>query len=180
MQINKFCFAILCLLMPLPCLIMAEDNSAAEYSLPLHLNIYSLPPFERAVLCIKYYEGWHTAKDYPYIGWGHRIRLGEKLSSNITHAQADSLLRSDLTKLCKLFEPYGQYCLLLAVLSYQVGPYRVLGNSTIPESNLIKKIKVGDSDIETDYLNYCHYKGKEVPSILRRRKMELLLLSNNH
>ena len=29
-------------------------------------SIYVLPPFERAVCCIKYYEGMHRKKDYPY------------------------------------------------------------------------------------------------------------------
>ena len=35
--------------------------------------IFSLPPFERAVCCIKYYEGMHRKKDYPYVGYGRRI-----------------------------------------------------------------------------------------------------------
>ena len=35
-------------------------------------NIYDLPPFERAVCCIKYYEGMHRKKDYPYVGYGHK------------------------------------------------------------------------------------------------------------
>ena len=29
-------------------------------------TIYELAPFERAVCCIKYYEGIHRKKDYPY------------------------------------------------------------------------------------------------------------------
>ena len=36
-------------------------------------GIYKLPPFERAVCCIKFFEGLHQAQDYPYIGYGHRI-----------------------------------------------------------------------------------------------------------
>ena len=36
------------------------------------LTIFELPPFERAVCCIKYYEGLHRKKDYPYVGYGHR------------------------------------------------------------------------------------------------------------
>ena len=27
--------------------------------------------FEKAVACIKEFEGWHSAKHYPYIGYGH-------------------------------------------------------------------------------------------------------------
>ena len=37
------------------------------------LTIFELPPFERAVCCIKYYEGLHRKKDYPYVGYGHRL-----------------------------------------------------------------------------------------------------------
>ena len=28
--------------------------------------IYRLPPFERAVCCTKFFEGWHSEKHYPY------------------------------------------------------------------------------------------------------------------
>lgn len=35
-------------------------------------GIKGLPPYERAVLIIKHYEGWHTKKDYPYIGMATR------------------------------------------------------------------------------------------------------------
>ena len=90
------------------------------------LGIFALPPFERAVRCIKYYEGWHDIKrNYPYIGWGHRILPHEKFKKNLTYQQADSLLRSDLTKLCAMFRKYGKDSLLLAVLAYNVGPYKI-------------------------------------------------------
>ena len=80
------------------------------------LGIFTLPPFERAVRCIKYYEGWHDIKrNYPYIGWGHLILSHEKFKKNLTYQQADSLLRSDLTKLCTMFRKYGKDSLLLAV-----------------------------------------------------------------
>lgn len=32
--------------------------------------IYCLPLFERAVRCTKYFEGWHSEKHYPYVGYG--------------------------------------------------------------------------------------------------------------
>ena len=101
------------------------------------LGIFALPPFERAVRCIKYYEGWHDIKrNYPYIGWGHRILPHEKFRKNLTLQQADSLLRSDLRKLCTLFRKYGRDTLLLAVLAYNVGPYKILGNGKFPMSFL--------------------------------------------
>ena len=141
------------------------------------LGIFALPPFERAVRCIKYYEGWHDIKrNYPYIGWGHRILPYEKYRKNLTFQQADSLLRSDLRKLCAVFRKYGRDTLLLAVLAYNVGPYKILGNGKFPKSRLLQKIEQGESNIRREYLDFCRWKGKYIASIKRRRQMELLLL----
>lgn len=81
------------------------------------LTIFDLPPFERAVCCIKYYEGLHRKKDYPYVGYGHRLRPGEKYSSDMTATEAEFLLRKDLKELCSLFRPYGKDSLLLSEIS---------------------------------------------------------------
>ena len=141
------------------------------------LGIFALPPFERAVRCIKYYEGWHDIKrNYPYIGWGHQILPYEKFRKNLTFQQADSLLRSDLRKLCALFKKYGRDTLLLAVLAYNVGPYKILGNGKFPKSRLLQKIEQGERNIRREYLDFCRWKGKYIASIKRRRQMELLLL----
>ena len=50
--------------------------SLATYSQNEVVNqsrIFLLPPFDRAVCCIKYYEGMHGKKDYPYVGYGHKL-----------------------------------------------------------------------------------------------------------
>ena len=141
------------------------------------LGIFALPPFERAVRCIKYYEGWHDIKrNYPYIGWGHRILPHEKFTTNLTFQQADSLLRSDLRKLCTLFRKYGRDTLLLAVLAYNVGPYKILGNGKFPKSRLLQKIEQGERNIRREYLDFCRYQRRKIASIHRRRQTELLLL----
>ena len=141
------------------------------------LGIFALPPFERAVRCIKYYEGWHDIKrNYPYIGWGHRILPHEKFRKNLTFQQADSLLRSDLRKLCTLFRKYGKDTLLLAVLAYNVGPYKILGNGKFPKSRLLQKIEQGERNIRREYLDFCRYQRRKIASIHRRRQTELLLL----
>ena len=36
--------------------------------------LLSLPPFERAVVCIKHFEGLHGFKDAPYVGYGHQLK----------------------------------------------------------------------------------------------------------
>ena len=132
--------------------------------------------FERAVACIKYFEGWHTTRNHPYIGYGHKLLPGEKLTSNLSRAQADSLLRADLRKRYVTFRRFGKDALLLTVLSYNVGEYRLIGSGKIPKSNLIKKLEKGDRDIYKEYISYRKYKGKVVPSIERRRKCEYVLL----
>lgn len=158
--------------------IVAQNKTPTPYSpSQSDLGIFALPPFERAVRCIKYYEGWHDIKrNYPYIGWGHRILPHEKFKKNLTYQQADSLLRSDLTKLCAMFRKYGKDSLLLAVLAYNVGPYKILGNKRFPKSRLLQKIERGLRDIEKDYLDFCRWRGKCIPSIKRRRMTELQLL----
>lgn len=158
--------------------IMAQNKTPTTYSpSQSDLSIFALTPFERAVRCIKYYEGWHDIKrNYPYIGWGHRILPHEKFKKNLTYQQADTLLRSDLTKLCAMFRKYGKDSLLLAVLAYNVGPYKILGNKRFPKSSLLQKIERGLRDIEKDYLNFCRWRGKCIPSIKRRRMTELQLL----
>lgn len=84
-------------------------------------TLFSLPPFERAVVCIKHFEGLHSWKDYPYVGYGHRLLPGERFTAAMTERQADSLLRADLMKRLMMFKDYERDALLLAVLSYNIG-----------------------------------------------------------
>ena len=131
--------------------------------------------FSKAVQCVKRHEGWHS-DNYPYIGYGHRRLPGERLTANLTEFQADSLLRSDLRKRCVTFRRFKKDSLLLAVLSYQVGEYRLLGYDKIPKSNLIRKLERGDRNIYKEYISYRMWKGKVIRSIERRRKYEFALL----
>jgi GH24 family phage-related lysozyme (muramidase) len=151
-------------------------SSAQGTVRPRTSRLYSLPPFERAVLVIKYYEGWHTAKHHPYIGYGHQLRPTDRLTWRLSRQQADSLLRADLRDYCALFRRYGKDSLLLAALAYNVGPYKLLGNSTLPKSRLLKMIERGDRGFAKEYLRYCYVDGVYYPSIRRRRWTELRVL----
>lgn len=82
-----------------------------------------------------------------------------KFRKNPTLQQADSLLRSDLRELCTLFRKYGRDTLLLAVLAYNVGPYKILGNGKYPKSRLLKKIEQGDRNIRREYLDFADTKN---------------------
>lgn len=140
------------------------------------LGIYRLPPFERGVACIKYFEGLHQMKDYPYVGYGHRIQTGEHFNLPLDKRQAEALLRQDLRKLCRMFRAYGRDSLLLSVLAYNVGYGTVMGNGKKGKSRLIQKIERGDRDIYNDYIDFCCYNDRVMPSIRKRRKIELSLL----
>lgn len=139
-------------------------------------SLYDLPPFERAICCIKFYEGLHRKKDYPYVGYGHKLLPGEHYSSNMSATEAEILLRKDMRRLCEFFRGYGKDSLLLAALAYNVGPYKVIGNKHFPKSNVVKKIEAGVRTFQKDYLEFCLWKGRKIDSIKRRRYVELLLL----
>lgn len=139
-------------------------------------GIYGLPPFERAIACIKYFEGFHQAKDYPYIGYGHRVQPDEHFRLPLTRRQADALLRKDLRKLCHTFRAYGKDSLLLAALAYNVGYGTLMGNCKRPKSRLIQKIEQGERNIYSLYTSFCKWNGRLIPSIRRRRWVEYDLL----
>ena len=133
--------------------------------------------FSLAVECVKRFEGWHGEKRHlPYIGYGHKLLPGERLTHKISRAQGDSLLRADMRKLCRMFRRFGQDSVLLACLAYQVGPYRLLGGGKHPKSRLIRMLERGNRDIHKEYVSFRKWKGSVIPSIERRRRVELALL----
>lgn len=139
-------------------------------------SFHDEPKAELAVELIKKYEGLHDRSDYPYYGYGHCRLEGEELSYDMTEVEAEELLRKDLEERYRLFRKYKKDALLLTVLSYNVGHGTLLGYGKRPKSRLLKKLEAGDRNIYGEYISYCHYKGRKIRSIERRRKMEFLLL----
>lgn len=135
-------------------------------------NIMELPLFERAVLIIKKFETMHHPKDYPYVGYGHRVLPGEpyRRGCQLTEAQADALLRKDLRKFCALYSQYGKDSVLLGALAYNCGP------GVVNKSTLLKKLKSGDRNIFKAYTAHCRYKGKFHKQLHQRRITEFLSL----
>ena len=134
-----------------------------------------LSRFERAVRCVKFFEGWHGRGRYPYVAYGHRLLKGERFMASMTERQADSLLRVDLLSRYALFRRFGKDALLLTVLSYNVGTGTLLGGRNRPKSRLIRKLERGDRNILPEYLSFCRYKGKVLPGLLKRRRVEFAL-----
>lgn len=115
--------------------------------------------FEQAIACIKRFEGWH-GNHLPYVGWGHKLLPGETFRPDMSKAQADSLLRADLRKLCRMCSRFGKDALLVATLSYNVGYYRVVGYGKIPKSRLIQSWKLGIGIFTTSMSHSAATRGK--------------------
>ena len=95
--------------------------------------IFRLPPFERAVRCTKYFEGWHSEKHHPYVGYGHKLLPGERYSARtMTKRDAGALLRKDLRKFCAMFRQFGKDSLILSEIS---------DKSNYPNPSIILKIQ---------------------------------------
>ena len=157
------------------CSLWAQGNRHRETG--KGTGLYHLSLHERAFLCTRYFEGWHSEGCYPYIGWGHRLQKGEKYSARtMTKRQADALLRKDLRKFCAMFRQFGRDSVLLGTLAFNVGPAKLLGSKRYPKSTLIKKLEAGDRNIYREYIAFCHYKGKRHAMLLKRRKEEFALL----
>ena len=117
------------------------------------VRLADLPPFERAVVVVKYFEGLHSWKNYPYVGYGHQLQPGEHFTADMTERQADSLLRADLWKCFEHFKGYGKH----------------------PKSRLLRKIETGDRNFYREYVSFCRYKGKVLNGLVKRRKVEFAL-----
>lgn len=143
-------------------------------------SLKALPPFERACIIIRHYETLHKPCHWPTIGYGHVVQPGEPYRRGIqlTHAQADALMRRDLHKMCSMFRHLGSDSIIAGVLAYNVGPYRLLGSGKQPKSRLLTKLEQGNRDILSEYLSYNRYKGRPHKGLHRRRLVEYMLLFN--
>lgn len=129
---------------------------------------YTAKEFDEAVAMIKKYETLHSPGHWPLIGYGHKVKPGEKYRKGVklTEKQADALLRQDLKRYVDYYKSYGKDCLLLGVLAYNVGPGRVNKSTVL---NLLKK---GNRNIKEAFESMCRYKGKVHKRIHARRVEE--------
>lgn len=126
------------------------------------------PTFEDAIAIIKKYEGLHSARHWPLVGYGHKVLPGEKIARGkvLSEAEADKLLRKDFAALCARYRKYGADSLLLAALAYNTG----IG--TVAKSSVLSKLNAGNRDIKTAYLAHSKYRGRTNQQLLRRRTEE--------
>jgi len=102
---------------------------------------------------------------------------GESVRSTTALARIASgaRLRAALLSRYALFRRFGKDALLLTVLSYNVGTGTLLGGRNRPKSRLIRKLERGDRNILPEYLSFCRYKGRVLPGLLKRRRVEFAL-----
>lgn len=124
--------------------------------------------FELAVEIIKKYEGLHTPKHYPLVGYGHKVLPGERYNRTKTLAEshAEELLRKDLLKNCAVFRNFGADSLLLGVLAYNIG------SGNVKRSKVAARLAAGDRNIKNSYLSHCRANGKVLSQLQRRRAEE--------
>lgn len=77
---------------------------------------------------------------------------------------------------CAVFRRFGKDSVLLAVLSYNVGVYRLLGGRRLKKSRLVRKLEAGDRNIYREYVSFRMYRGKVLKELEVRRKVEFALL----
>lgn len=136
------------------------------------VSVPEVSPFEQAVEIIKKYEGLHSSRHWPLVGYGHKVLPGEKFSRNrkLSEVEAEALLRKDLLKNCAIFREFGADSLLLGVLAYNIGSGATL------RSSVVKKLRAGDRNIEANYIAHCKYRSKEHSQIKQRRTEEFATL----
>lgn len=136
------------------------------------LDTKEAPTFDEAIAVIKKYEGMHRPKDWPFVGYGHKVLPTDRYKRGVqlTADQADALLREDMRKLCARYRDYGPDSLLLAALAYNIGTGKV------GRSSLITKLNAGNRDIRETYVAYCRWRGKVNSQIQRRRHEEFEVL----
>ncbi|MCC8038462.1 MAG: lysozyme [Bacteroidales bacterium] len=164
---------------------MASNNVGKIDASSAEASLRSMSSFDRAVAIIKHYETLHINKG-RYIGYGHQIKPGEPYRPNqrLTPSQADALLRKDLHHFCSLFRAYGQDSLLLATLSYNVGPYRLLGTKNHQHSQLLTALRTYRTNptptnlatLRNHYLSFSRYRGHPHRLLHLRRTLEFELL----
>ncbi len=78
----------------------------------------------------------HHPKDWPYVGYGHQVQLGEpyRRGVQLTEAQAYALLRKDLRKFCALYSQYGKDSIQLDCLAYNCG------SGVVNKNSILKKV----------------------------------------
>lgn len=166
-KLSTLLLVLLAIVLPLATWLPGYGNAATKQE-KKEKQVENVSSFEQAVQIIKKYEGLHSSKHWPLIGYGHLVMPGEKYSRGkvLSEKEAEALLRKDLLKNCAVFREYGKDSLLLGVLAYNIGSGATL------KSSVAKKLKSGNRDIKESYLAHSRYRGKTLSALKKRRTEE--------
>jgi lysozyme len=136
------------------------------------------PVPDAAITLIKHFEGfsptaYRDAAGFLTIGYGHLVRDGDDLSFTLTEAQADALLRQDITiaarsvlRLVTVPLSDGQYG---ALVSFRFN----LGGGALQRSTLRAKLNREEYREAADQFRYWVWAGgKRLRGLVRRREAE--------
>lgn len=109
------------------------------------------------------------------IGWGHVVKMTDRIVPPITQDRALALLRADLAPIEAFLAgavptaTQGQFD-ACASLAYNIG----LG--AFQKSTLLAKFKAGDiPGAAAQFARWVHSNGKPLPGLIRRRKAEMAI-----
>lgn len=161
---NLIAVALLAALIALVSAFASPDSSAVDAKDAAALKRHT-EMFEKSVALIKRYETLHKPRNWPYIGYGHRVLPGERYRRGVVlgEKEAEALLRKDLIKNIKFFEDQGEHAIMLGTLAYNIG----IGN--VKKSTVYSNIAAGDTAIRSNYLNHSMYRGKQHKGLRQRR-----------
>lgn len=114
------------------------------------------------------YKAYRCAAGVWTVGYGHT--RGVKRGDTATRAEADRLLDEDLRPILPLI-PEGLSVnrrAALASLAFNIGP------DAFRKSTILKKVKANPDDpsIRDEFLRWVNAKGKVIPGLVNRRKLE--------
>jgi len=141
-----------------------ENNISIKQAEKKYVSKYQFEKgYEEAIKFIKDHEGFAGGKAYydaagiKTIGYGHRIKKGEKFSEKISQKEAENLLRKDFDKAVWYAEresnTVGYKKIVVAHFIYAKG----IGNFL--RSTFKKKVDKKES-VDEELKKWCYYRGK--------------------
>ncbi len=142
-----------------------ENNIEIKQAEKKYVSKYQFEKgYEEAIQFIKDHEGFAGGKAYydaagiKTIGYGHRVKEGEKFPERITEKQANLLLRKDFDKAVWYAEresnTKGYKKIVVAHFIYAKG----IGNFL--RSTFKKKVDAGEP-VEEELKKWCYYRGAD-------------------
>ena len=94
--------AAICLILTCNCLVAHPRGGGGS---PPAATEISDSLFERAIACIKRFEGWH-GNHLPYVGWGHKLLPGETFRTGYEQGTGGFIAQSGFEETVQDVQPF--------------------------------------------------------------------------